>query len=93
MSHVTDQILSTFTSIFLAIDENFNSLRTRIQDLETNFIATLRNELKEAKEAQIKESEEQIMQVFANVKMLVTSHNHSLLINCNMEAIEAKLLQ
>ncbi len=45
VSQETEQILSAFTANFQAIDENFNSLMARIEDLETNVIASLREEL------------------------------------------------
>lgn len=83
----TEQILSAFTANFLTIDENFNSLRARIDDLETNVIAALRKELKEAKEIHL-ESKHEMKQGFEDLKKQANSHDH-----CNAELNETKDLQ
>ncbi len=87
MTQETEQILNAFTANFLAIEENFNSLRVRIDDLENNVITALRKELKEAKEIHL-ESKDHMKKGFEDLKKQADSHDH-----CNAELNETKDLQ
>jgi ABC-type transporter Mla subunit MlaD len=66
----TQNILSVISANFETIDSNFNSLRKRIDDLEKNVIATLKDEL-ESRDDQIRqliEGKDEIVKSLADLK-------------------------
>ena len=76
---VTDEtlaIINTVSGNFEAIDSNFNQLRQRIDELETNVIATLKREL-QARDAQIKKDKDQIVNSLADLKNQAHCHQEA----------------
>lgn len=66
----TQNILSVISANFETIDSNFNFLRKRIDDLEKNVIATLKDEL-ESRDDQIRqliEGKDEIVKSLADLK-------------------------
>jgi ABC-type transporter Mla subunit MlaD len=66
----TQNILSVISANFETFDSNFNSLRKRIDDLEKNVIATLKDEL-QSRDDQIRqliEGKDEIVKSLADLK-------------------------